>query len=109
VLAVSSTKRLPLMPDVPTLAEEGLPGALYNFWIGAFAPAKTPPAIAARLNQSFHDALKDPAVQDKLHQHATTVVTEGTSADFEAYARRDIAFYRGIVNATHMQLAKPAK
>jgi tripartite-type tricarboxylate transporter receptor subunit TctC len=40
-LAVSSAKRLPLMPDVRTVAEAGLPGAAYNFWVGAFLPAKT--------------------------------------------------------------------
>ena len=107
---IADPTRTPLVPEIPALAENtALADVDMGIWYGLLAPAKTPPAIAARLNQSFHDALKDPAVQDKLHQHATTVVTEGTSADFEAYARRDIAFYRGIVNATHMQLAKPAK
>ena len=66
VLAISSPKRLPLMPDVPTLAEAGLPTAAYNFWIGAFAPAKTPKPIIERLNREIVAALKVKAVADKI-------------------------------------------
>jgi hypothetical protein len=44
----------------------------------------------------------------KLHQHATTVIANGTPADFAAYARRDVAFYRSVAKATHMQIAKPS-
>jgi tripartite-type tricarboxylate transporter receptor subunit TctC len=107
---IADPKRTPLAPEIPTLAEnKGLADVDMGIWYGLAGPAKTPPAIAARLNQSFHDALKDPAVVDKLHQHATTVVSEGTPADFETYARRDIAFYRGIVKETRMQIAQPAK
>ena len=107
---IAEPKRTPLAPDIPALAENKELGDVdMGIWYGLLAPAKMPPAITTRLNQSFHDALKDPAVQAKLHQHATTVITEGTPSDFEAYARRDIALYPSIANATHMQLAKPAK
>jgi tripartite-type tricarboxylate transporter receptor subunit TctC len=107
---IAEDKRTPLAPEIPALAEnKELADVDMGIWYGLLAPAKLPPAITARLNQSFHDALKDPAVQAKLHQHATTVITEGTPSEFEAYARRDIAFYRSIVKATHMQIAKPPK
>lgn len=106
---IAEPKRTPLAPEIPTLAEnKELADVDMGIWYGLLAPAKLSAAITTRLNRSFHDALKDPAAQDKLHQHATTVATEGTPADFEAYARRDIALYRGIVKATHMQLAKPS-
>jgi tripartite-type tricarboxylate transporter receptor subunit TctC len=107
---IADPKRTPLAPDIPALAEnKELADVDMGIWYGLLAPAKMPSAITTRLNQSFHGALKDPAVQAKLHQHATTVITDGTPTDFEAYARRDIAFYRSIVSATHMQLAQPSK
>jgi tripartite-type tricarboxylate transporter receptor subunit TctC len=105
---IADPQRTPLAPDIPALAEnKELADVDMGIWYGLLAPAKLSPAIATRLNQSFHEALKDPAAQEKLHQHATTVIIEGAPSDFEAYARRDIAFYRGIVSATHMQIAKP--
>jgi tripartite-type tricarboxylate transporter receptor subunit TctC len=107
---LAEEKRTPLAPDIAALAEtKELADVDMGIWYGLIGPAKMPPEIVTRLNESFHDALKDPAVQAQLHQHATAVITAGTSADFEAYARRDIAFYRSIVQATHMQLAKPSK
>ncbi len=107
---ITDEKRTPLVPDIPALAEnKELADVDMGIWYGLLAPAKLPPAITTRLNQAFHDALQDPAVQGRLHQHATTVITEGTPDDFEAYARHDIAFYRSIVDATHMQIAKPSK
>ena len=107
---IADLQRTPLAPAIPTLAEnKELADVDMGIWYGLLAPSKLPAAITVRLNQSFHDALKDPAAQDKLHQHATTVITEGTPSDFEAYARRDIAFYRSILNSTHMKLANPSK
>ncbi len=106
---IAEPHRTPLAPDIPMLAEnKDLADVDIGIWYGLLASAKLPAPVTARLNQSFHDALKDPAAQDKLHQHATTVVTEGTSDNFEAYVRRDITMYRSIVQETHMQIAKPS-
>jgi tripartite-type tricarboxylate transporter receptor subunit TctC len=107
---IAEPKRTLLAPKIPTLAEnKELADADMGIWYGLVGPAKTPPEIATRLNRSFHDALKDPTVMEKLNEHATAVVAEGSPADFEAYARRDIAFYRSIVKETHMQIAQPSK
>ena len=107
---LAEEKRTPLAPEIPALAEyKELADVDMGIWYGLIGPAKVPPIIVNRLNQSFHDALKDPGVQAQLHQHATAVITEGSSLDFEAYARRDIAFYRSIVTETHMQIARPSK
>jgi tripartite-type tricarboxylate transporter receptor subunit TctC len=65
-LAVSTLKRSPLLPDVPTIAEAGYPDAEYMFWGGLSAPAKTPPQIINRLNAEVAKALDNPEVQDKL-------------------------------------------
>ncbi len=65
-LAVSTPKRAPLMPDVPTIAEAGYPTAEYLFWGGLFVPAKTPQEIVARLHQEGRKALDLPNVHGAL-------------------------------------------
>jgi tripartite-type tricarboxylate transporter receptor subunit TctC len=67
-LAVSTPKRAPSLPDVPTIAEAGYPAATYLFWGGVSAPAKTPRDMVDRLNTEVNKALAVPAVQEKL-QH----------------------------------------
>src|SRR5580698_6169237 len=66
VLAVSSLKRVPLLPDVPSIAEAGYPKAEFNFWVGLAVPAKTPRAVIDKVHDATVKALKDPATQDKL-------------------------------------------
>ena len=58
-IAVLSSKRSPLAPDVPTLSEAGVPGLDVDSWLGVFAPAKTPPAVLARLRTEIRAALPD--------------------------------------------------
>jgi tripartite-type tricarboxylate transporter receptor subunit TctC len=65
-LSVSSMQRSSALPDVPTTLEAGYPKSDLNFWIGVFAPAKTPHDIVARLNREIGTALADPAVREKL-------------------------------------------
>jgi len=98
-LAVSSTKRLGLMPDVPTLAEEGLPNALYNFWIGAFAPAKTPTRIVDRLNREVVAALGRQDIADKIRALGGEPAPM-TPAEFDAFVRKEIAINAEIVKAS---------
>ena len=98
-LAVSSPKRLPLMPDVPTLAESGLPDAQYQFWVGAFAPAKTPKAIVERLNREVVAALKVKDVADKIVALGGSPMPM-TPAEFDAFVRKEIAINAEIVKAS---------
>jgi tripartite-type tricarboxylate transporter receptor subunit TctC len=65
-LAVSTPKRAPMLPDVPTVAEAGYPDAQYLFWGGIAVPAKTPRAIVDRLHAESEKALAVPAVQERL-------------------------------------------
>ena len=89
-LAVSSAKRLPLMPDVKTLAESNLPAATYNFWVGAFLPAKTPKPILERLNREIVAALKVKDVADKIAAQGGDPSLM-TPAEFDAFVRKEIA------------------
>ena len=98
-LAVSTAKRAPLMPDVQTLAEAGLPDAEYNFWVGAFAPAKTPKPIVDRLNREIVAALKVKTVADKVIALGGEPAPM-TPAEFDKFVRKEIAVNAEIVKAS---------
>jgi tripartite-type tricarboxylate transporter receptor subunit TctC len=65
-LAVTSARRDPVIPDVPTIAEQGLPGFDALAWWGVFAPAKTPPEIVGRMNKELARIFADPTVKERL-------------------------------------------
>jgi len=67
-IGAASAKRTPVLPNVPTLAEQGFPDTDAGNWYGLLAPAKTPPAIIAKLNSAVTAALNDPDVKQKLVQ-----------------------------------------
>jgi tripartite-type tricarboxylate transporter receptor subunit TctC len=66
VLAVSPATRTPLMPDVPTVAEAGVPGYDVSSWVAMLAPPRTPPALAERIHAAVARAYADPALQDRF-------------------------------------------
>jgi len=66
VVAVSSPNRVPLLPDVPSIVEAGYPNAVFRFWNGLSAPAKTPRDVVQKLLDATDKALNSPALQDKL-------------------------------------------
>ena len=88
-LAVSTEKRAPLMPDVPTVAEAGYPGAAYLFWGGVFAPAKTPSAIVTRLYGEGRNALDQPSVQTALTKLGYEPMRL-TPAEFQKFFAEDL-------------------
>ena len=65
-LAVSTPKRAPAFPDVPTIAEAGFPKGEFNFWVGLLAPAQTPKEIVARLNEEINKALQTPDMKERF-------------------------------------------
>jgi tripartite-type tricarboxylate transporter receptor subunit TctC len=101
-LAVSSPKRLPLMAEVPTLAEVGLPKAQYQFWVGSFAPAKTPRAIVERLNREVVAALHVKETADRIIALGGSPMPM-TPAEFDAFVRREIVLNGEIVKASGYQ------
>src|SRR6185503_1548837 len=87
-LAVSTPKRSPLMPDVPTIAEAGYPAAEYLFWGGLFVPSKTPPAIVKRLYEEGRQASELPATRAAL-QKLGYESRPMTPAEFQAFFLKD--------------------
>ena len=65
-LAVTSKQRSPLLPDVPTVEEAGVPGYVYYTWFGLWAPKKTPQPIIDKLNAEVKKAIAEPAVKDRI-------------------------------------------
>ena len=89
-LAVSTPKRSPLMPDVPTIAEAGYPSAEYLFWGGLFVPAKTPQDIVKRLYDEGRKALDQPSVQTALAKLGYEPMNM-TSAEYQSFFDKDLA------------------
>ncbi len=88
-LAVSSNKRAPQLPDIPTTAEIGLPAAAYAFWNGVFVPAKTPRDIVDRLHQETLKAIADPGVREKLAKLGIEPLPM-SQPEFEKYFKADV-------------------
>ena len=96
LLAQTSKTRSPSLPDVPTYEEAGVKGLVLDQWLGFFAPAKTPPDIASRLNGEINKAIADPAVQKNLFDSAQEPIG-GTSDQFASLVREDYAKYGRLV------------
>ena len=87
-LAVTTRERSQILPDVPTLAEQGYPDIDVGAWLGVLVSAKTPPAVVARLNEALNAALADPDVKQQLAQQGG-IVQGGTPAEFDGFIRSE--------------------
>lgn len=95
-LAVTTAQRSPALPDVPTIAEAGVPGYEATSWFGLLAPAKTPAPVVARLNASILKALADPDVKKKLLEQGAEPAGE-TPAQFAAFIASETVKWGKIV------------
>ena len=98
-LAVSSAKRIPALPDVPTFAEAGFPGVEDYTWVGVFLPAGTPAAIVQKLNDAVNRALDSPDVRERLAANAFDPVG-GSQQKFAEYVKAEIAKWAKVVRDT---------
>jgi tripartite-type tricarboxylate transporter receptor subunit TctC len=98
-LAVSSAKRIPALPDVPTFAEAGFPGIEDYTWVGVFLPAGTPAAIAQKLNQAVNRAIESPDVRERLAANAFDPVG-GSQHQAAEYVKTEIVKWAKVVRDT---------
>ena len=89
-LALSTAKRSTVLPDVPTVAEAGVPGFVFDFWIGLLAPAKTPRAIVNKLNLEVRKVIAQPDVLEKLLKLGAEPMPM-TPERFDAYIKEEFA------------------
>ncbi|MEA2871941.1 MAG: hypothetical protein QOH67_1917 [Hyphomicrobiales bacterium] len=101
-LAVSSPKRASALPDVPTTLEAGFADSDYTFWIGVFAPAKTPQEIVDKLNREMAAAVASPAVREKLATLGVELMPMTPSA-FDAHVKGEIARYATFAKAAGLK------
>jgi tripartite-type tricarboxylate transporter receptor subunit TctC len=98
-LAVTTAKRTSLAPDLPTIAESGLPGFDISTWFGIFLPARTPQAIVERLHDEFVRALAMPDVREKMLQLGAEPVGNKPE-EFAAYIKSEAEKYAKLIKAS---------
>ncbi len=101
-LAVTTLKRSPLVPDLPTVAETGLKGFEANNWYGVLVPAKTSRAIVMRLNKDISTALNTSDIKELLFKQGLDVAPESPEA-FGAYIKSEIAKWNKVIRAAGLK------
>jgi tripartite-type tricarboxylate transporter receptor subunit TctC len=102
-LGVASAKRVSVVPNVPTYAEAGFPKFEASSWVGIFAPAKTDPAIVAKLNEAVEDVMKDPKLVGKLTSIGFDPMRNSQS-EAESYFRSEVATWGKMVKALGLSI-----
>jgi len=99
-LAVTTSKRSPAVPDLPTVAESGLPGFDLTTWFGVFVPAGTPPETVAKLNAEIVKALASKDLAERLAAMGTVPPERNTPESFAAFVRAEAAKYAQVVKSS---------
>jgi tripartite-type tricarboxylate transporter receptor subunit TctC len=102
-LAVTSARRHPQLPDVPTLLESGIPDFAITFWSGVVAPAGTPAGIVAKLNAAMDKGLRSQEIQDKLAAIGAQT-TPGSPQDFASFIASETVKWREIAKTANVSL-----
>jgi len=101
-LAVTTSTRVPLLPDVPTVAEAGLPGYEVNAWFGLLAPAGTPAAVVARIQSAVAEALAEPDTRRQV-ENLGAIPVAGTPQAFSDTIRADTEKWRQVISRAGIQ------
>jgi tripartite-type tricarboxylate transporter receptor subunit TctC len=96
VLGVSKKSRVPLLPDVPTIAEQGIPGFESGTWQGMLMPASTPPAVVARVSAELARIIRSPEIQQRLAAQGAEVAVM-SPAEFAPFFERERAKWAKVV------------
>jgi tripartite-type tricarboxylate transporter receptor subunit TctC len=102
-IAVSSSKRAPSMPNVPTFMESGVDNFEVSSWVGILAPAKTPKSIIDRLNKALNEILQTPEAKERLNNMGV-LATPGTPEQFGNQLKTDLARYKNIVKIANIKV-----
>jgi tripartite-type tricarboxylate transporter receptor subunit TctC len=102
-LAVTSSKRLALLPDVPTLAESGIPGYEANVWFGIIAPSGTPAPVVAFLNSEISRIIKKPEIQKRLADLGLTPI-DGSPVQFQKVIDQEKGKWGEVIKKSNLKL-----
>jgi tripartite-type tricarboxylate transporter receptor subunit TctC len=101
-LGIAGEKRSAVLPDVPTLAEQGIANVNMSQWYALFAPAKTPKAVIDRLNRELNGVLADKAVQKKIEDQGAEV-EPGTPEQLKTLVQKEVLRWKGVVSAAKIK------
>jgi tripartite-type tricarboxylate transporter receptor subunit TctC len=104
ILAVASTQRSPVLPDIPTAAEAGLPGFVTSAWFGLVAPPGTPSPVVARVNTDAVEALRLPDVQSRFLEQGAEPVGN-TPAEMAAFVKEEMARWQKVIQTANVTLS----
>ncbi|MEO6292190.1 MAG: tripartite tricarboxylate transporter substrate binding protein [Burkholderiaceae bacterium] len=102
-LGVAGDKRSKTMPELPTLAEQGIANVNISQWYAMFAPAKTPKAVIDRLNKEMNAVLNDKAVEAKIEAQGAEVET-GTPEQLKAFVQKEVGHWKSVVTAAKIKI-----
>jgi len=102
-LAISSLKRSPTAPQIPTVAEAGYPGFEAMVWFGLFAPAGTPPEVVRRISAECARVLNTPSMRELLAGQGLEIVAS-SPADFAARVNNEIGKWRKVIQEAGIKL-----
>jgi tripartite-type tricarboxylate transporter receptor subunit TctC len=102
ILAVTGAKRSPVLPDVPTMIESGLPGFEVVSWYGFFVPAGTPRRVIDELNRAINDAVREKAVQERMAR-INMEPAGSTPEEFDRFVREQIKRWGAVIRAANVK------
>jgi tripartite-type tricarboxylate transporter receptor subunit TctC len=102
MLAITADERVAVLPDVPTMAEAGVPGLRSNTWNALMAPPKTPAAITAKLNRAINEVLKSPDTAEHLRA-MNMVPVGGTPEGVRAFIAEETARWGDVIRAANIK------
>jgi len=101
-LALTAARRSKLLPDLPTIAESGVPGYEFSSWYGVLAPARTPSGIIATVNLGLANAMRSSDLAERLEKDGTDVIASSPEA-FRAHIQAEIKRWAAVVKQTHLK------
>jgi tripartite-type tricarboxylate transporter receptor subunit TctC len=101
-LGIAGDKRSSVLPDVPTLAEQGIANVSMSQWYALFAPAKTPKAVIDRLNRELNNVLLEKSVQTKIEAQGAEVESS-TPEQLKTLVQKEVARWKGVVTAAKIK------
>ena len=101
-LGIAGEKRSSVLPDVPTLAEQGIANVNMSQWYAMFAPAKTPKAVVERLNREMNAVLNDKANAKRIEDQGAEVET-GTPEQLKVLVQKEVAHWKSVVSAAKIK------